>query len=445
MSQADESDSLDFTVTHRSVLAIAVPMTLAYLTTPLLGVTDLAVIGRLGDPALVGGIALGAIIFELVFTTFNFLRLSTTGFTAQAVGAGNTSDAIATLFRALAISAIAGFVVLTLQLPIKTGGMYFLGGSEAVQQATARYFDVRIYSTPFLLANYVILGWLVGLGHTGKGLALQFFMNGLNIVLSVLFVLGLGWSVEGAALATVISEVAAFVCGLAVVLVITGRFGWPRMRNVFERPAMWRMMAVNRDIMIRSFVLIFAFAYFAARSADQGDVILAANAILEKLLILAAFFLDGLATAAEQLAGRAVGARNRAAFDRMNRLTILWTFALSILLGAIYMVFGSVIIDGMTVSEDVRQACNTFLIWAALAPIAGALAFQMDGVFIGATWSREMRNMMLVSLGIYLLADQVLFPLLENHGLWLAFIIFLAFRGLSLSVICRKRADKVFA
>ncbi len=445
MSQADESDSLNFTVTHRGVLAIAVPMTLAYLTTPLLGVTDLAVIGRLGDPALVGGIALGAIIFELVFTTFNFLRLSTTGFTAQAVGAGNTSDAIATLFRALAISAIAGFVVLTLQLPIKTGGMYFLGGSEAVQQATARYFDVRIYSTPFLLANYVILGWLVGLGHTGKGLALQFFMNGLNIVLSVLFVLGLGWSVEGAALATVISEVAAFVCGLAVVLVISGRFGWPRMRNVFEQPAMWRMMAVNRDIMIRSFVLIFAFAYFAARSADQGDVILAANAILEKLLILAAFFLDGLATAAEQLAGRAVGARNRAAFDRMNRLTILWTFALSFLLGAIYMVFGSVIIDGMTVSEDVRQACNTFLIWAALAPIAGALAFQMDGVFIGATWSREMRNMMLVSLVIYLLAYQVLFPLLGNHGLWLAFIIFLALRGLSLSIICRKRADKVFA
>ncbi|MBO6758369.1 MAG: MATE family efflux transporter [Roseibium sp.] len=433
-----------FSVTHRGVLAIAVPMTLAYLSTPLLGVVDTAVIGRLGDAALVGGIALGGVIFDVVFTTFNFLRSGTTGLTAQALGAHNQSEMRATLLRALIIAVGAGVAVIALQQPLKSAGLYFLGGSTAVQDATALYFDVRVYSAPFLLANYVILGWFIGLGRAGTGLALQFLLNGLNILLSIWFVVGLGWGVAGVAGATVISEAVTIIAGGILVLRTARGGGWPATAQVFEKRLLLRMLALNRDIMIRSFTLLFAFAFFAARSADQGDVILAANAILEKLVILAAYFLDGLATAAEQLAGRAVGARHRPAFDRAVRLTALWSFAVAAVLSLVLVSLGGVLLDLMTVSEDVRLVGRDYLFWAAAAPLFGVLAYQMDGVFIGATWSKDMRNMMLLSLAVFLAAYYALFPSMGNHGLWFALVLFLGIRGISLALICPKRAAVTF-
>ena len=225
----------DLTVTHRGVLAIAVPMTLAYLSTPLLGVVDMAVIGRLGDAALIGGIALGGIIFDLVFTTFNFLRSGTTGLTAQALGARDEAEIRATLLRALVIAGIGGALVIICQTPLLMVGQWFLGGSEDVQAATTRYFDIRIYSAPFLLANYAILGWFIGLGRAGTGLMLQLFLNCLNIALSIWFVMGLGWSVEGAALATVLSEVATTVFGLTILLARPRPGAWPSPQVVFDK------------------------------------------------------------------------------------------------------------------------------------------------------------------------------------------------------------------
>jgi len=448
MSQsADASDPrrLAFTVTHRSVLAIAVPMTLAYLSTPLLGVTDMTVIGRMGDAALLGGIAIGGIIFDLVFTTFNFLRSGTTGLTAQALGARNTEEIRATLLRALILAALGGGLVVLLQAPLLELGLWFLGGSAEVQSATSRYFDVRIYSAPFLLANYAILGWFIGLGRAGLGLALQLFLNGLNIALSLWFVLGLGWSVEGVAFATVLSEISAALLGLVLVFAVTRQGRWPKPAVIFDRRLLMRMMAVNRDIMIRSFVLLYAFAFFMARSADQGDTVLAANALLEKFIMVAAFFLDGLATAAEQLAGRAVGARHRPAFDKTLKLTALWSFALAGMLAALFWALGPLLINFMTTAPEVRQVAGAYLVWAVLTPLFGVLAFQMDGVFIGATWSATMRNMMLLSLALYLAAYYALFPLMGNHGLWLAFLLFFGIRGLSLLAACRKRAAETFA
>jgi MATE family multidrug resistance protein len=448
MSQSPTAPQLSahaFSVTHRSVLAIAVPMTLAYLSTPLLGIVDMAVIGRLGDAALLGGIALGGIIFDLVFTTFNFLRSGTTGLTAQAVGARNDEEVKATLLRALVIAFAGGLAVIALNTPLLHVGLWFLGGSEDVQAATSRYFDVRMFSAPFLLANYAILGWFIGLGRAGTGLLLQLVLNGLNIALSVLFVIGLGWSVEGVALATVLSEIAATALGCILVLASVKSGSWPAPAIIFDRRLLMRMMAVNRDIMIRSFTLLYAFAFFMSRSAEQGDTILAANALLEKFIMVGAFFLDGLATAAEQLAGRAVGARYRPAFDRTLQLTALWSFSLAGLLALLFWAAGPAMIAFMTTAEDVRGAAQTYLIWAVLTPLFGVLAFQMDGVFIGATWSSTMRNMMLLSLAIYLAAYHALFPLLGNHGLWLAFLLFFGIRGVTLLAACRKRAAQTFA
>ncbi|WP_417676286.1 MATE family efflux transporter [Roseibium sp.] len=433
-----------FDVTHRSVLAIAVPMTLAFLSTPLLGVVDTAVIGRLGDAALVGGIAIGGVIFDLVFTTFNFLRSGTTGLTAQAYGADDQSEIKATFLRALFIAAVAGIAVILLQVPFLEIGLTFLGGSADVQSATRRYFEVRVYSAPFLLANYAILGWFLGLSRAGTGLFLQLFLNGLNIALSIWFVMGLGWSIEGVAAATVLSEAATCLAGLLLILRTARGSAWPVWSVVFDRRLLLRMMAINRDIMIRSFSLLFAFAFFTARSADQGDVLLAANAILEKFFLVGGYFLDGLATAVEQLAGRAVGARYRPAFDRAVKLTTLWGFALALGLALVYFAAGPLLVDLMTVSPGVRELGRVYLPWAALTPLFGVLAFQMDGVFIGATWSRDMRNMMLLSLAIYIAAYYTLFPLMGNHGLWLSLEIFLGARGISLAAMCRHRANQTF-
>ncbi|WP_299811499.1 MATE family efflux transporter [uncultured Roseibium sp.] len=441
----NDPSKLAFTVTHRSVLAVAVPMTLGYLSTPLLGVVDMAVIGRLGDAALLGGIAMGGIIFDLAFTSFNFLRSGTTGLTAQALGARNDVEIRATLLRALIIAAIGGLAIIALHAPVREAGLWFLGGSSEVQAATVRYFDMRIFSAPFLLANYAILGWLIGLGRAGTALVLQLFLNSINIALSVWFVIGLGWSVEGVALATVLSEFAAMVLGLVLVLASVKRGSWPSLAVVFDRRLLMRMMAVNRDIMIRSFALLYAYAFFMARSADQGDAMLAANAVLEKFVLVSGYFLDGLATAAEQLAGRAVGARHRPAFDRTLKLTALWSFALAGGLAVFFYIFGPSLIAFMITVPEVRALGDTYLIWAVMTPLLGVLAFQMDGVFIGATWSDTMRNMMLISLAAYIAAYYVLFPLLGNHGLWLALELFLGIRGITLLAACRKRAARTFA
>lgn len=438
-------ESRPFAVTHRGILAVAVPMTLAYLSTPLLGFADMTVIGRLGDPALLGGVALGAIVFDFIFATFNFLRAGTTGFTAQALGAGDRPEIAAIVLRALVLAAIAGLAAILLQVPILGLARAGLGGSPAVQAALADYFSVRILSTPFALVNYVLLGWLVGLGRSGVALLLQTVLNGLNILFTVWFVLGLGHGVVGAAWGTTLGEAATAVIGLAIAARALSRERLPGRAAIFDRHALWRMVAVNRDIMIRSFVLLFAFSFFSARGAAMGDVVLGANAILMNFFLIGGYFLDGFAAAAEQYAGRAVGAHYRPAFDRSVRLTVLWGFLLAVPATLVFLFAGPALIDFMTTSEAVRETARTYLVWAALTPVAGVLAFQMDGVFIGATWSRDMRNMMLVSLALFLAVWAVAEPLLGTHGLWLALLVFLSARGVSLAWRCRVRATETFA
>lgn len=433
-----------FAVTHRGILAIAVPMTLAYLSTPLLGITDMAVIGRIGDAALIGGVALGAVVFDFIFSTFNFLRSGTTGLTAQAYGAGDRTEMQAVLFRALLLAVAIGIVVILLGRPILALALAGLGGSPAVQAATTTYFDIRLLSTPFALANYAMLGWLVGLGRATAGLVLQTVLNGLNIALSILFVLGFGWGIAGAALGTTLGEAITACLGLLVVLPSLDRRDRPARAEVLDRTAIVRMIAVNRDIMIRSFALLFAFGFFASRGAAFGDVTLAANAVLMNLFLVGGYFLDGFAAAAEQYAGRAVGARYRAAFVRSVWLTLLWGYGLAFAAALVFALAGPAIIDLMTANEEVRETARRYLPWAVATPIAGVLAFQMDGVFIGATWSRDMRNMMLASLVLFLAVWWWAEPALGTDGLWLALIVFLSARGLTLAWRCRSRIASTF-
>ena len=323
-------------------------------------------------------------------------------------------------------------------------GVFLMDPGAEVVEAMRTYLYARIWATPFGLANFVILGWLVGLGHSLIVLLVQTIFAGLNIGLSLYFVLGLGLGVAGVAWSSVLAEVLTLLVQIPVILKLAARNPAPGWSRILDRSGFTRLIAINRDIMIRSLSLFFAFAFFTRQGAHFGPVVLAANVILMHFFLLGGYFLDGYATAAEQLAGRAVGARFRPAFDRVVRLTALWGFATALALSLLYLALGPSIIDLMSTAPDVREMARRYLVWAVLTPIAGVIAFQMDGIFIGATWSRDMRNMMLLSLLVFLAAWAVLTPAFGNDGLWMALLIFLGARSVAFHWRMRRLLPRTF-
>ncbi|WP_068318142.1 MATE family efflux transporter [Polycladidibacter hongkongensis] len=431
-------------ITNRSFAALMVPMTLAYLSTPLLGLVDTAVIGQLGVAALLGGLAIGALIFDFIGSLFYCLRAGTTALAAQTMGRCDSEGGRYVLLRGLLVALGSGFIMLLLAYPILKAGLWALGGSAQVQAAATDYFSVRALSAPLMLANYVLLGWLVGQARAGAGLALQTLLNGLNAVLSYVLALEMNLGIFGVALATVMAEAVTFIMGSVLCLALSGglrKISWARLLN---KQKMLDLFALNRDIMIRSFCLLFAFGFFTARSAAQGDVILATNALLERFFLVGGYFLDGAASAAEQLVGRTFGAKDWRGLRKALRLTYIWSYGLSIALSVVFFFSGTALIELMTTSEEVRELASAYLWVAVLCPIVGNLAFQMDGVFIGASWSGDMRNMMLLSVLLFLLAYVVLFPVFGNAGLWWALLVFLGARGVTLWVLLQRRLG-VFA
>ncbi len=434
----------DFVVDNRTVLAIAVPMTLAYLTTPLIGLVDTAVVGNLGDAALLGGLAAGAIVFDIVFATFNFLRSGTTGLVAQAFGRGDTKEEQAVLLRAIIMSLVIGILFAALAPVISQGGGWFIGAEQRVLEAMDVYVRVRLLGAPFSLANYAVLGYVLGRGEGKLGLLLQLALNGANIALAIFLGLHMGWGVAGVAWGAVLGEAIGLAIGAAVLARRFGIASRPSLRRIFDPTALLAMMTLNRDIMIRSFVLLAAFALFTRAGAHLGTLTLAANAVLMNFFLVGGYFLDGFASAAEQLAGRAIGAGSERAFTRAIRITTVWGFVLSGLATIVFLLFGSQLVAVVTTAEDVRAATVAFIPWAAFTAMSGVLAFQMDGVFIGATWSRDMRNMMLLSFAAYLVMLFVLAPAFGNHGLWASLHVFLLARGLSLLSRLRIRVKQAF-
>ncbi len=445
MDQQIRSNRLAFDVTHRLVLSIAIPMTFGFLTTPLLGLTDTAVVGQLGVAEALAGLAIGAMLFDLIFGSFNFLRASTTGLTAQAFGRHDGREQQAIFWRALLSALCCGLLVLALSPLLLKAGLAIMGPDAAVAEATSTYFSIRILSGPAALANYAILGFVLGRGQGGVGLLLQTIVNGINIVLSIALGLGLHWGVAGVAWGTMVGETVGALVGLAIVMRGFSPADRPPRAEILSRQAIGALFALNRDILIRSFVLLIAFALLTRIGTGFGAVTLAANAVLMNFFLLSGYFLDGLANAAEQLTGRAIGARYRPAFQRGVKLTIIWSFALATLASAFFLIAGPALIALLTTAPEVRAAAETFLPWAALTSLTGALAFLMDGVFIGATWSNEMRNRMLLSFAFYLAALAVFVPVFGNHGLWAAMNVFLLLRGVLLALRLPAKADQAFS
>ncbi len=415
-------------VSNTRVFSIAGPAMLTNVTTPLLGVVATAAIGRLGDAALLGGVAMASIAFDCLFWLFGFLRMGTVAFTAQALGAGNALEQRAVLARALLIAGAIGLLIVAVQAPFATLVFDSMGGSAEVTAAARQYFFVRAWAAPFTLANFVFLGWLVGLARVRTAMAIQIGLNLVNAVMVVALVLYFDLGITGAALATVIAQVVGFAAGVAAAWrILGGRFGVTR-ALLFDRARLARMLSVNGDIMIRTAALISAFVFFTARGARAGDVTLAANAVLHNFTLVGAFFLDGIATAAEQICGQAYGARDRKAFGYAVKLVLIWGFAFGAAATALFAIIGDRMIDVMTTSADVRDTARRFMWFAALAPVCGVMAFCYDGIYIGATWARDMRNLMLASLATYLAAWWLLQGL-DNAGLWIALLIFFIARG----------------
>ncbi|MDK4733554.1 MATE family efflux transporter [Rhizobium sp. CNPSo 3490] len=444
MDTRSNNNTLAFVVTHRLVLSIAIPMTLGFMTTPLLGLTSTAVVGHMGNAEALAGLAIGAMLFDLILGSFNFLRASTTGLTAQAYGRRDGHEQQAVFWRALISALACGLALLCLSPLIETAGLRLMGAEGAIAEATGTYFAIRMLAAPAALANYAILGFVLGRGQGSVGLLLQALINGINILLSIYLGLSLGWGVAGVAWATTAGETAGAFAGLFIVLKDFGRAERPAWAEIFSRHRLAELFALNRDILIRTFVLIGAFTIMTRIGTGFGAVTLAANAVLMNFFLLSGYYLDGLANAAEQITGRAIGARYRPAFDRGLKLTTIWSFGLAAFASAFFFLAGPWLISVLTTSPEVRQAAETYLPWAAITGLTGALAFLMDGVFIGATWSVDMRNRMLMSFAGYLLMLAVFVPLFGNHGLWLGMNAFLLFRGFFLAMLVGSRADQTF-
>ena len=419
-------------LTHRRVLAIALPIVLSNATVPILGAVDTGVVGQLGEAAPIGAVGIGAVVLSMFYWLFGFLRMGTSGMVAQAHGAGDTAETGALLTRSLLFAAGAGLTLILLQVPIFALAFFLAPASDEVETLASAYLAIRIWGAPATIALYAVTGWLIALERTRGVLVLQLWMNGLNIVLDLWFVLGLGWGVEGVAVATLIAEWSGLALGLWLCRAAFSGDQWKDWPRVFDRARIRRMVGVNGDIMVRSVVLQAAFTSFLFLGARHGDATLAANQVLLQFLEITAFAMDGFAFAAESLVGQACGARSRRGVRDASILTSQWGVGGAVALGLLFWFAGPALIDLMAKAPEVRIEARDYLPWAAVAPVIGIASWMFDGIFIGATRTRDMRNAMLLSGLTYLVVLVPLIAAFGNHGLWAALMVLNIARGLTL-------------
>ncbi len=433
-------------ITRRGILSLAWPIVLANAATPLLGLVDTAVIGNTGSVVDLGAVGLGALIFSFVFWGFGFLRMGTTGFVAQASGRGDSAEVRAAVVRALGLGIGLGILLLILQAPTAWVALELLGASDDVERVTRGYYDLRIWAAPATLGTYAILGALIGLGRTRHVLLLQLLLNGVNMGLDVLFAGVMEMGAPGIGLGTALAEWVAFLAGLAILAGVlrgerTDDEGWIPMARVRDLAAAREVLGANADIMIRTLFLLLGFGWFTNRGAIFGDTILAANHVLLQLISLSAYLLDGYAHASEILVGRAVGARARDRFDRAVRASTELAVASAVVLAVLLAVLGGAAIDLLTDLEPIRETARSFLPWTAVYVALSFAAFQLDGIFIGATRTRDLRNASVLSCLGFIGVSIPLAARFGNTGLWAAFLLFVVLRAIALGARYRGLRD----
>ena len=425
--------------TNRDVWRIAAPMILSNVSVPLLGMVDTGVVGHLESPVYLGAVAIGATIFGFLYTGMNFLRMGTTGIAAQRFGADDYDGLRVSLGQALIVAQLIALLLLLLQQPLGSIALHLIGAEPDVEAFAREYFSIRIWSAPGTLANYALIGWFLGLQNARVPLLIFLTINLTNIVLDLLFVLGFGMKVDGVALASVIAEYAALLVALGFAArELRKRAGhWPLAR-LFRVRAYAAFFSVNANLFIRTLALMFTYFFVTAQGARLGGLVLAANAVLLNLANLTSFALDGLAHAAEALVGKAVGQRNRNALEESVRLCLKWSLYFAAGLSVTYLVGGRYIINLLTDLPEVRETTMIYLPWFVIAPLVAVWSFLYDGVYVGATRARAMRDIMIVSSFLVFLPAWYLLQDFGNHGLWAAFTVFLASRGIGMHIGYRR-------
>ena len=428
-----DRETMEPRAARRRVVALAWPLILSNITVPLLGLVDTAVVGHLPDSRYLGGVTLGATLFSFLFWGFGFLRMGTTGLTAQAQGRDDIDGVLRLLGQSLLLAVAIGLGLIVLHPLIVPLGLALLDGSAAVTAEASVYAGIRILSAPAVLANYALIGWFLGRGNSRVTLLLMVINNAVNIVLDLVFVVGLGMTTAGVAAASVIADYATLATGMVLALGVWRRWHWRRVAGVFGQLAGYRrLLAVNGALFVRTLCLLFAFAFFHAQGAGMGDTVLAANAVLLQFVLLASYALDGFAHATESLVGQRVGADDRAGFTGVVRAAAEWSLLMAGLAGMAFAVAGEALISVLTDLPAVRALAMEFLPWVAVMPLLAAGSYLLDGVFIGATRPRAMRDTMLAALLLVYLPVWWLAQPLHNHGLWLAFLAFTVARSLLL-------------
>lgn len=419
------------------MLTLALPIILANLAQPILSLVDTTVAGHLPGAWYLGGVALSGVLFNFLFWSFGFLRMATTGLTAQAWGASDGVLMRKHLLRALLVAAAGGGLIILLQTPLIHVGLALLGGSDAVNESAVAYSSARIWSAPATLGNFVLLGYLLGQQRVTVSLLLQVALNVINLIATLILVFVFDWGVVGIGAGTAIAEWIALAIGLIIVKPFGSAFpvAWP---DILNGTALLRLFAVNRDIFLRSLFLLICFGWFARSGATEGDAILAANAVLLNLHGFMSYGLDGFAHATETLVGAAIGARQRDALYRVIKAAFLWSALVAALFTACYALGGQAIVSMLTNQQEVRVAAVEFLPYVVALPLISVTSYMLDGVFIGALRTRELRNSMFVSTVVFLVCAFALQQFLGNHGLWIAMIVLMIVRAITLGSYMRR-------
>jgi len=415
---------------NRQILRLALPNIITNITVPLLGMVDIAIVGHIGNATHIGAIALGTMIFNLIYWNFGFLRMGTSGLTAQAYGAENWDETMRIMVRGLAIAISAALLLILLQYPIALLCERWIDSSEKVMQLALTYFYIRIWAAPATLSLYVLKGWFIGMQNSQTPMWIAIIMNIINIVFSLLFVIVWKMGITGVALGTVLAQYSGLL--MAVILWFK-QYGHFRsridIRGSLHIDEMKRFFKVNGDIFLRTLCLVAVFTFIPAVSASMGDKILAANTLLMQLFTLFSYIMDGFAYAGEALVGRYIGAKDEEMLRKSVQYLLRWGMIITLLFTVLYYFWGENLLGILTNDQSVISTSMEYMVWTLLVPITGFSAFLFDGIYIGATASKAMRNIMFVATAAFFLAYYLLEPKLYNNGLWIAFLIFLTLRG----------------
>ncbi|MED4760736.1 MATE family efflux transporter [Priestia megaterium] len=410
---------------HRTYLTLAIPLTISTMTTPLLGAVDTAVVGQLSAPAYIAGVAVGTLIFNTLYWVFGFLRVSTSAFAAQANGASDPDQGVLALSRPFLLALIVGMLFILLQWPIEHAALLVISPDADVSRFAVEYFRIRIWGAPFILMNYVILGWLMGMAKIKESLCLQILTNVLNMLLAILFVHVFSFDVQGVATATLIAEVTAFILGLFIILKVSP-FKWkmPSIQALIDTNSTKRMFNVNKDLFIRTICLLVVINMFTAKGASFGTEFLAANAVLFQIHYIMAYFFDGFANASSILVGKAVGSNDKELFKKTLTLSRQWSIITAVIIASLYALFQKQVVGLFTNLPDVIELSLTYGVWLIIYPFVACFGLVLYGVFTGATEIAPVRNSMIYAMVVYIIIQITATPIWHNHGLWLAFITY---------------------